>query len=78
MRFLYLTIGMLSGLAIGSQAGLVGLAMRDKAYDSDITAYTLTGFAEGWTRGRDYTEAKMNWMVAECFDELNHCSTKGR
>lgn len=70
MRILYFVIGLLVGMSYTADIGIAVVNAVSKQFDKDITAYSLTGMDYGWSRGREYTEAKIYWMVEDCMAEL--------
>lgn len=72
MRSLYFILGLLIGMFYVAEAGINSCNLIDDNWIRNITPYTLTGFYEGWQRGRIYTEARMRWIWEECSEEKEH------
>jgi len=68
MRVLYLIIGLLAGISWTSRIGTHMLAQAEQYYDRDLTARTLTGYYEGWARGRMQSDGFWAQYVEECRD----------
>lgn len=73
MRVAYLLIGLFLGMWVTTKAANHTMAVMEGEWDKQFTAACLTGYSEGWTRGRDYTEALMRWYLGMCANELEHC-----
>ena len=73
MRLLYLVIGFLLGLWIVSDKSVLIMDELNKQHDRDALIYTLTGYHEGWARGKYHTAQKLFWIVMDTQQELEMC-----
>jgi hypothetical protein len=71
MRVLYLIAGILLGVYFTSKVAIKTTDEINYWWEKNITAYTLTAFHEGWSRGRYYTTKQIYWFYQDCQDELD-------
>ena len=71
MRVGYLIIGLLLGMFYTTGIALRVCEVKDQEFEREFLAAVLTGYSEGWTRGRDYTYNLVYWRWTDCADELN-------
>lgn len=66
MRVLYFLIGVLFGIYGTARIGTECLVRAEKWYDQDLVARTLTGYYEGWARGRQQSDGWWARYVLDC------------
>ena len=69
MKILYFLMGLLAGVFIGSRMGLIVCDIQSDSFEQEFLAATLVGYSEGWTRGRDYTEGRIYFLLNQCIEE---------
>lgn len=69
MRACYLLLGVLLGVVFTTRCSEIVFEALEQKWEKEILSFTLTGYSEGWERGRDYTKAHIYWMLAECLSE---------
>lgn len=69
MRALYLLAGLLLGIIFVSDAGVAVANRIERERERDAHIYTLTGFHEGWQRGREQTTGRYQQLLTYCFEE---------
>ncbi len=66
MRVAYLIVGIfLGGLFVLNTSNAV-IDYMTVTFEREISVYTLVGFYEGWSRGRDYTVRYLGWQLNDC------------
>ncbi len=72
MRACYLLIGLCLGVIYTCRTAETVIHAIDNQWSDQIAARTLTGYHEGWQRGRDRTEEKWSYITSQCFSELGY------
>ena len=55
-KILYFLIGLLAGIWFTTNQAYVVIESLEQKWDREVLAFTLTGFSEGWDRGRLYSD----------------------
>lgn len=71
MRFAYVIVGLCLGVILTCRQAWPVFAALEYENDKTFLAASLTGYFEGWTRGRDHAMAKAYWLSRQCEAELD-------
>lgn len=73
MKVLYFIAGIMCGIWMTGRIATNCINYAEQQWDRDLTVRTLTGYYEGWARGRDQSDRFWYTRVADCQESLQRC-----